>query len=550
MPGSSLRAPVLWLLVPFMAGIALADRRPAHGYLIPILALIAAGLGWLGWRLADRSGTLAKTGWSIAVMGVAALSGYIALHIRSPRLDKTLTAPREVVVVIETEQLFPPSPTRKTLSGLGRIIGTESHLNELAGQRIYFSAIKRLSVKPARSGRYQVRGVLQPLVVSPETENAAGFQRYLESAGIQLTLTRAQILREVRPPGWFRQLCSQVENHLETILRQGSERQPAATSLYLGMLLGEKAALSAEQQNAFMRSGTFHIFCIAGLHVGVIATAIVAMLQLLRVPRRAAIIGGLLVLWFYVQVTGANIPAERAFLMIAFLSGSRLFRLPGNSLAALAAAALFTLCLEPRQLFSAGFQMSYAVVGSLVVMCAPLAQRWQEAWRPWRDLPEAAWGWRRHGVVWLGRGLLAAGATTWVALLASTPSSIGNFGLFSPGGLLANLIIVPMAMLVIVAGFTSLIGGLCGLTGISLIFNHAAALVITAMDWLMVHGTDLPGVCYQAHFISPWMAPVALTALVGVMLLGASLRWSKRWGATLWPPLALTLILFFGVKFG
>jgi len=316
------------------------------------------------------------------------------------------------------------------------------------------------------------------------------------------------------------------------------------------MLLGEKAALSSEQQNAFMRSGTFHIFCIAGLHVGMIATAILAVLQLLRMPRRSAIVCGLLVLWLYVQVTGANVPAERAFLMIAFLAGSRLFRLPGNSLAALTAAALFTLCLDPRQLFSAGFQMSYAVVGSLVVMCAPLARRWQEAWQPWRDLPEAAWGRPRHWAFWLGQSLLGAGATTWVALLASTPSTVGHFGLFSPGGLLANLLIVPLAMLAIIAGFTSMIGGLCGLSGISLIFNHAAAVIITTMDWLMIHGAGLPGVYYDAHFIAPWMAPVALTALVAVMLAGASTNWSRRWGAMGWPPLTVTLILFFGVRFG
>ena len=92
-----------------------------------------------------------------------------------------------------------------------------------------------------------------------------------------------------------------------------------------------------------MRSGTFHIFSISGLHVGVIATALHALFQILRVPRRAAVFVTVAVLWLYVQVTGAGTPALRAFLMIAFFLSARIFRLPGNSLAALTASALFTL---------------------------------------------------------------------------------------------------------------------------------------------------------------------------------------------------------------
>lgn len=550
MPGSSLRSPLLWLLVPFMTGIAVADNQPGPSQWIPAFALLAVGLGLFGWWLAGRNGISARLGWALVITCAGVLSGYIALHLRSPRLDGATAAAREVVVVIETEQIFPPSLARKTLSGLGRIIGTENHLIELTGQRVYFSAIKRLSVTPARAGRYRIRGVLQPFVASTKSENAVGFQRYLESSGIRLTLMRAQIIREERAPGWFRRFCTRTEDRLEAILRQGIEHQPTATSLYLGMLLGEKATLSTDQQNAFMRSGTFHIFSISGLHVGVIATAILAMLQLLRLSRRAASVIGLVILWLYVQVTGASVPAERAFLMIAFLFGSRLFRLPANSLAALAAAALLTLWLDPQQLFSTGFQMSYAVVTALVVMSAPLAERWQVKWKPWRDLPEANWGWPRHHTVWLGREIIGAWAATWVAMIASTPSSIGYFRLFSPGALLANLLIIPLSTFAIIAGFASLVGGLCGLTGISLLFNHAAVVLIQTMDWLVLHGTELPGVFFQAQFAGRWMAPAALILLLGIMFTGASLRWPRRWGATWWPVLAVTLILFFGVRFG
>lgn len=542
------RAPLLWLLLPFMAGIVLADARPCPpGWLVPLTA-DAAGLGAMAGLLARWSKPIARWLWPVAMLGAGAGCGYVCLLARTPPLAGWASTPREVVVTLEVEQVFTPAPKRKTSGGLGRIVAAGPHVAEITGQRVYFSAIRKVSVPPARSGRYVVRGVLQTLKV--DAENPQGFERYLDNLGIRLTLTRAQLVREERPPGWFARFCAGAEERCERILRRGLEPHPEAASLYLAMLLGEKAVLSTEQQNAFMRSGTFHIFSISGLHIGVIALAIQSVLLLLRVPRRAAIVSGLAVLWLYTQVTGGSAPALRAFMMIAFFLGSRLFRLPANPLAALTAAALLTLLLDPWQLFSAGFQMSYGVVVALVVMAVPLAARWQAAWRPWRDRPEADWGRRRHFINWLGRETLGAWAATWTALLASTPTGIGYFGLFSPGALVANLLIIPLSSLAIVAGFLALLAGLLGYSAGSLLFNRAAATVILSMDWLVRHGTDLPGIYFRAHFAAPRLASVALVLVLGVMLLGASLRWPRRAGATWWPALVLALILFFGVKFG
>jgi competence protein ComEC len=383
----------------------------------------------------------------------------------------------------------------------------------------------------------------------PAGAEPSGFDRYLDSRGIRLTVTRAQLLREITPPGWFARFCTGAEGRLEVILKRGVARHSEAVAIYLGMLLGERAVLSEEQQAAFMRSGTFHIFVIAGLHVGVIAGAIQGVFQLLRVPRRPAVVAGLGVLWLYVQVTGAGLPARRAFLMIAFLQGARVFRRPGNSLAALSLAALVTLLLDPQQLFNAGFQMSYSVVTALVVMGAPLSRRWAAAWQPWRDLPEADWGPIRWGVTKLGQELLGALAISWVALLASTPSMIGNFGLLSPGSLAANLVVIPLAMAVISAGFSSLVAGLLFVHPLSFLFNHAAVLLIKIMESLVIFGARFHGVYFPARFAHSWMAPAAVAFVLATMLLGASLRW-RRVAGGFWPPvLALALAVFLGVKF-
>ncbi|MBI2514030.1 MAG: ComEC/Rec2 family competence protein [Opitutae bacterium] len=543
---TALRAPLLWLLLPFGAGIAAADAglAPAGAALAGIGAAsaFAAALG------ARRDTWLGRCAWAVGLAVASACFGAGWLRWRAPEPLAWTAPPREIGVVLRVEQVFPPAPQRKTVNGIARVLSGDGAAAALAGQRVYFSAIRKVSVPPAASGEYRFMGVVEAL---PANEDGArGFAAYLATMGVRTRITRGHLERETRPPTRFRRFCDAAQDRLGAILRRGLEKHPDVVSLYLAMLLGEKAVLSAEQQNAFMRSGVFHIFSISGLHVGVIAMAIQSALQLLRVPRRAAVVAGLTVLWLYVEVTGGSVPARRSFLMIAFLLGSRVFRLPANPLAALAAAAGATLLLDPRQLFSTGFQMSYSVVVALLVMGLPLAERWQAAWRPWRDLPEVSWKpwqrWTRNR----GREILGGLAITWAATLASTPSSIGYFGLFSPGALVANLVIIPLSSLAIVSGFLAILCGLAHADALVNLFNHAAALLIRVMDALVQHGTDWPGVYFNAEFRAAWVAPAALVFVLATMFVGASLRWQKAAGGYWLPVAAVALVVIFGVKFG
>lgn len=542
----ALRAPLLWLLLPFMGGLCVADGRAAAGANAWIWSFTVGAFLVGAWAAFGPERRWSRDAWAAALMLLAGVAGYLWLPLRAPAGDGWELPPREVKVVLEIEQLFPPIPQRKTFSGLARIVSAEgSAASKLTGQRVYFSAIRRVSVSPEISGHYRYTGLVGDV---PRATEARGFDRYLDGLGIRLRLVRGHLGEETAPPHPFRRFCARAQNRLQRILEGGLEDHPALTSVYAAMLLGEKALLSHEQESAFMRSGVFHIFSISGLHVGVIAGAILSGLKLLRMPGRGARLAGLVVLWLYVQITGASVPAERAFLMIAFVVAGKVFRLPGNALAGLAGAALTTLLLDPRQLFSTGFQMSYSVVTALVVMGGPLADRVKAAWRPWRDLPEANWSWRQRGVREVGQAAIVAVLITWAATITSTPSSIANFGLFSPGALAANLVVIPLSTIALVAGFVSLLAGLVGLTPLCLAMNHAAALAILVMDFIIQRGTELPGVYFVAQYRATWMGAAALAVVLGSIFLAADRRWSRH---ALWwlPPAALAATMILGVKF-
>ncbi len=519
---------------------------PACGPL-PVVAT-ALLFGALAAWIAFHPGRLNHGAWATCLCAAITLGSFTMLHLREPQLHQWETLPpREVALTVRVDRVYPDRPQARTVSGLGTILAAGDTGDPLIGKHIYFSALRRISVPPVRSGSYTFRGVIESL---PREPVPASFDDYLENLGIRQKLTRGKIIAELSSPTTFRKFCNRVDARFDHILSLGLESHPEILSLYRAMLLGEKAAISANQQNAFMRSGTFHVFSISGLHVGVIAIVLNSVLRLLRLPRRLTVGLTLLILGFYLEITGINSPAVRAFLMIAFLFASQTFRRPGNPLAALSGAALVTLLFDPMQFFGAGFQMSYAVVTALVVMGLPLSEKILGRWQPYSFLPRPNWAWQHKTVDRAGRWLLGSVCAGWVAFLASTPAGIGYFQLFSPGSLVANLIIVPLSSLAIVSGVLSLLVGLAGLSSLSALFNSSAAMTLIGVNWLAQHGTQLPGVFFGAHFRQAWFAPVAIIAMTACLFAGLAGGWSRRFGS-FWPPLVLlTLILFFGVKFG
>jgi competence protein ComEC len=316
------------------------------------------------------------------------------------------------------------------------------------------------------------------------------------------------------------------------------------------MMLGETNELSEDQHTLFMQSGTMHLFAISGLNIGVIAGALQAMLLLLRLQASARLVLSLSLLWLFVDITGASASAVRAFVMAAFLQVAFVLRQPASPLAALAGSVWCVLLLAPQQLFSASFQMSYGIVAALLLLGLPLGEAWLARWAPFALLPKATWRWRHHAVDWAWRGTATAVAIGLAATLVSLVTGVKFFQLLTPGALLANLALIPAAMLATLGDFASLTAGLAGLTSLAVFFNHTAAITLLAIEWLVRLSVQVPWAHLPARFVSPLAGTVALTALLAVMLFGYAHRWVWNRGGW-WPPFVITaLILIFGVKFG
>lgn len=540
-----LRAPLLWLVLPLLAGLALG-KAGLHVAVPWLLAGAGAAAGlaiFAAWR--------APRWWATALCAAMVLAGVAAYTLHRQRLPAWETLPpREARLTLRVDRVFPQADPKRA-TGLGTIVRADEPLRDLVGQRLHFSlTAPKGETAPIRSAVVSAVGVLSTVPRDPPTDT---FDGYLAGAGVNYRLKRGRVLAEERAPATYYRLCAQAAARFKTILGEGiAKKRPALTGLLRAMMLGETHELSEEQHTLFMESGTMHLFAISGLNIGVIALALQALLLPLRLPPWARLIVSAVLLWLFVDITGASPSAIRAFAMAVFLQTALVLRRPANPLTAIVASACVVLMVDPLQSFSASFLMSYGIVLALLTLGLPLGEAWLERWKPWRHLPEPTWTWWQRALAgawrWTATAVAIGVATTLVSLL----TGVQFFRLLTPGSLLTNLALIPAAMLVTLGGFASLLCGLVGFTFGASLCNHAAALVLLGIEWAVRRSVQLPWAFVPARFTAEWIGPAALAVLMVVILAGYAQGWkTSRGAAWWWPPFAVVAaVLALGVKFG
>jgi competence protein ComEC len=544
--GFGYRAPLLWLLLPFMAGLTVGRLVdvPAPWLLVAAMVVILAA-----HFFSLRSDAVPRWTWLVALSVAVLLAAAAYFHLRLNRLSEWGDLPpREARLVLQVTQVFSSSTGRNRANGLAVVTDAAAHLRRLVGQPLYLSLALPSGVDPPmRSARIAAVGLLELL---PRHPAEGGFAGYLADAGVNFKLSRGRVLSEVAAPSRYQSFCHDAGQRFEHILDVGISDQPALAAIYRAMMMGQKQDMSEEQRALFLHSGTMHLFAISGLNITAIALSVQILLSLMRVPRLPAATVGLATLWLYVDITGASASAVRAFIMSALIVGSFALRRPANPLATLTASALLILLLDPMLLFGASFQMSYGIVAVLLLLGGPLTGALLARWALFTALPPSTWLWYHHCANWAWRALLGAIGIGLASALISTISGIQFFELFTPGSLGVNLVVIPISTFVVGAGFLSLLCGLCGLAAGSVLFNHAGVLLLWFMDRLLRWAMAVPGVFEAARFRAPWMGPASLAILLAACLAGYAWHWRSARGGY-WAPFVLTACMIaLGVRFG
>jgi competence protein ComEC len=147
------------------------------------------------------------------------------------------------------------------------------------------------------------------------------------------------------------------------------------------MLFGDRDRLNHTLRLGFERTGSFHLFVVSGMHVGLLAGGLFWMARRLRLPEGAATLVTIPATALYALLTGFGAPVQRALLMSAIFLIARLLSRERNVLNGLGAAALGVLVLSPPALFESGFQMTFLAIVAIAGIAIPLGE--------WSFLPYA-----------------------------------------------------------------------------------------------------------------------------------------------------------------
>lgn len=307
---------------------------------------------------------------------------------------------------------------------------------------------------PRYGDRIAARGRLE----SPEpARNPGGFDYadYLAHRGIFTAFTaRRPNDWQLNPTasgidGWLPRLAASAR---ASLLRALDRVLPhAEAGVLAGILLGQRTDLPPELGDDFSATGTAHILATAGLHVGAVLLLLLGVGRLLWIPRRIAVALALLGLALYTVMAGARPSVLRADLMATLLLGGMLLDREGDGPSALAAAALILLAVQPGYLFDAGFQLSFATVGTILAVM-PLFAGVLERVRALRG-PSKDRATRLSARII--EVLVTVCALTLAAQLGSAPLTAQYFNQVAIVGLAANGLIVPILVLVIAAGFAA-----------------------------------------------------------------------------------------------
>ena len=256
------------------------------------------------------------------------------------------------------------------------------------------------------------------------------------------------------------------------------ERAPEA-AIVCALLLGLREDIPSDTRGFFRYSGTGHLFAISGLVVGMVALMMAWPLRFtrLRYDRWGLVlIPGIL---FYGALTGAAPSAVRACLMLTVYWLVPLFGVRVSALSAISAAAVLLVGFEPANILDMGFWLSFTVTAGLIVFTRH-AQKFFEWLFIGRENADVAKLLSRHEPAWrkwLRRHIAALAAVSLTAWVMAAPVGIYFFEQFVPGGMLANMVIVPLVFFVVCLAGASLALGLVWTQGAALLNNAMVSLV-------------------------------------------------------------------------
>jgi competence protein ComEC len=329
-------------------------------------------------------------------------------------------------------------------------------------------------------------------------------KRTLARQGIHAICRAEAITILVPQPFWRAALdtaIARIRLHVVGVLRAampGPQKQLYA-DLLAGMVFGMyNVQLPRDIVEAFRNSGTVHLMVVSGAHVTLVAAAIIFLVQGIRVRLPWWIIVFVLPpLLMYSLVAGLRASVVRSLAMALLLVLSMITGRRYDFWTALSIAAIALCIADTSAPFAVGVQLTFAAVIGVVVF---YPRKQGSAGREDSKV-------RRY--------VVALAGVTLGAWLLSTPIIAHHFDMLIMGGILANLIAVPLRVIVLWSGFIAVLLGSLWLP-LAMIPCGVARAVLFVTLWVVQGSASIPGAAIVG-FHMPLAAMMAWYVAAGVI---------------------------------
>lgn len=316
----------------------------------------------------------------------------------------------------------------------------DCHITQLSGlHKIRINAKHKGATLLSVGDRISAQVKLFPLNSSilPEGYN---FSFFLRMEKIQATGYAVSELKIIEKTTSYNSYIEKIRRHIYFKLTEtlGIETGNFAAAI----IIGETKAIPQEVTDAMRKTGTSHILSVSGLHLSLVAMSFfVFSRSLLNISNFLAyntnikiiaacisIIGSFL----YLQISGNNIAAIRAFIMTGILMVAIIFNRSPYPMRSVLIAAFFILFFMPEYILHPSFQLSF-----IAVMCLIAGYEFYSH--------SHFIGLKSYPLI--GKFIIYIFANIYTSLLASiftTPFVIFHFYQFANYSVIMNLIAVPI----------------------------------------------------------------------------------------------------------
>ncbi|KVA54608.1 competence protein ComEC [Burkholderia cepacia] len=373
------------------------------------------------------------------------------------------------------------------------------------------------------------------------------------AAGIRavgyVSAPRRAVLLDACASGW-RASIDRLRDVLRSRIGETLGGDAGHRGIVAALAIGDQSGIGDDDWRVLRNTGTSHLVAISGLHVGLvgaIAGGLVSMVwRRLRWRARAAplvlpapyaaALAALTAAAGYAALAGFNVPAQRAWWMIA---GGGIAYLAGRSVptsAVLCAALGGALLADPWAVLSAGFWLSFGAVAVILLAVA--------GWRAAREADAEgddgdegdgpaglssrlrAWGARA------GRRIAEATRVQYAVTIGLAPLTAAWFAQISLSGPFGNAFAIPWVSSVVTPVVLAGIALPAPFDAYAFRLAHAA---LEPMMTLLGYLADWPAGVFWLR-MPDW--PVPALACVGVAWALMPRGWPLRWAAPLtWLPL-------------